>query len=83
LPPDLQRSANWLHLSKHLAYLERAHLVKKRRQGRSYVCTLRSAPFREISDWVEHYRIFWDQALRRLDEYLRASPVEKEKHHAK
>jgi DNA-binding transcriptional ArsR family regulator len=70
-------------VSKHLAYLERARLVKKRRQGRNYVCTLRPAPFREVSDWVEHYRIFWDQALHRLDEYLRASQVKNEKHLAK
>ena len=58
-------------VSKHLAYLERARLVEKRRQGRSHVCTLRPAPFKEVADWVEHYRIFWEEGFDRLEKYLR------------
>jgi DNA-binding transcriptional ArsR family regulator len=58
-------------VSKHLAYLERAHLVDKRREGRSHVCTLSPAPFKEVADWVEYYRNFWEQTLDRLGEYLR------------
>ena len=58
-------------VSKHLAYLERARLVKKRRDGRRHVCTLRPAPFKEVDDWVEHYRRFWEQSFDRLDNYLR------------
>ena len=58
-------------VSKHLAYLERAWLVTKRREGRRHVCTLSPAPFREVSGWVEHYRHFWEQGLERLGDYLR------------
>jgi DNA-binding transcriptional ArsR family regulator len=58
-------------VSKHLAYLERAHLVDKRRDGRSHVCTLSPAPFKEVADWVGYYRNFWEQTLDRLGEYLR------------
>lgn len=58
-------------VSKHLAYLERARLVEKRQEGRSHVCTLRPAPFKEVADWVEYYRNFWEQTLDRLGEYLR------------
>jgi DNA-binding transcriptional ArsR family regulator len=57
-------------VSKHLAYLERARLVQKRREGRRHVCTLSAAPFSEVAGWVEHYRRFWEQSLDRLDEYL-------------
>jgi DNA-binding transcriptional ArsR family regulator len=67
-------------VSKHLAYLERARLVQKRREGRSHVCSLRPAPFKEVSDLVEHYRIFWEQALGRLDAYLRATEAEEKGH---
>jgi DNA-binding transcriptional ArsR family regulator len=66
-------------VSKHLAYLERAGLVQKRRKGRSHVCTLRPAPFKEVSELVEHYRLFWEQALNRLGAYLRATEAEEEK----
>ncbi|MCU1242353.1 MAG: Transcriptional regulator, ArsR family [Candidatus Acidoferrum typicum] len=66
-------------VSKHLAYLERARLIEKRRQGRRHVCTLRPAPFKEVADLVEHYRIFWEQALNRLDAYLRATEAEEKR----
>jgi DNA-binding transcriptional ArsR family regulator len=58
-------------VSKHLAYLERARLVQKRREGRRHVCSLRPAPFEEVASWVGHYRRFWEQSFDRLDDYLR------------
>jgi DNA-binding transcriptional ArsR family regulator len=67
-------------VSKHLAYLERARLVEKRRKGRSHVCTLRPAPFREVSDLVEHYRKFWELSFDRLEEYLRGLEAKERKH---
>lgn len=57
-------------VSKHLAYLERARLVRKQRHGRSHVCRLRPAPFKQVADWVEHYRIFWEEGFDRLEKYL-------------
>ena len=66
-------------VSKHLAYLQRARLVDKRRAGRRHVCTLRPAPFKEVADWVEHYRNFWEQTLDRLGEYLRTMEGKEEK----
>ncbi len=67
-------------VSKHLAYLERARLVEKRREGRSHVCTLRPVPFKEVADWVEHYRSFWELSFDRLDEYLRGLNAKERKH---
>jgi DNA-binding transcriptional ArsR family regulator len=69
-------------VSKHLAYLERARLVRKRRAGRRHVCTLRPAPFREVAEWVEHYRRFWEQRFARMDNYLRELQ-EKEKRYGR
>jgi len=66
-------------VSKHLAYLQRARLVDKRRAGRRHVCTLRPAPFKEVAEWVEHYRNFWEQTLDRLGEYLRTMEGKEEK----
>ncbi len=57
-------------VSKHLAYLERAHLVEKRRHGRRHFCALTAAPFGEVSDFVEQYRRFWEERFERLDAYL-------------
>lgn len=58
-------------VSKHLACLERAKLVEKRKEGRTSICTLRAAPFKEVVDWMEAYRRFWDASLDRLDAYVR------------
>jgi DNA-binding transcriptional ArsR family regulator len=67
-------------VSKHLACLERARLVEKRRDGRSHVCRLRPVPFQEVADWVEHYQRFWEQSFDRLDEYLRGLDAKERKH---
>ena len=58
-------------VSKHIAALERAGLVAKRRQGRLHVCALRAEPFREATAWVGDYRQFWEQSLDRLEEVVR------------
>jgi DNA-binding transcriptional ArsR family regulator len=57
-------------VSKHLAYLVRARLVEKRREGRRHFCRLRPAPIRDVSTWAETYRAIWEQKLDRLDAYL-------------
>jgi hypothetical protein len=31
---------------------------------------LEAGPLREVSDWVEQYRRFWEQSFDRLDDYL-------------
>jgi len=57
-------------ISKHLAYLERARLIEKRREGRESVCTLRPEPMREVAGWVAQYRTFWEGAFDELDALL-------------
>jgi DNA-binding transcriptional ArsR family regulator len=57
-------------ISKHLAYLERARLIEKRRDGRQQVCRLNPKPMREVAAWVEQYRQYWEEALGRLDALL-------------
>lgn len=57
-------------VSKHLAYLERAQLIEKRREGREHVCHLNPIPMREVATWVEQYQRFWSDALGQLDGLL-------------
>ncbi|WP_437591373.1 ArsR/SmtB family transcription factor [Sorangium sp. So ce1000] len=59
-------------ISKHLATLERAGLIEKRRDGRQHVCQLNPAPMREVATWVEQYRQHWEHAFDRLDDLLHA-----------
>lgn len=53
-------------ISKHLAYLERANLVRTRRDGRQQIRELNPAPIREVADWTEEYRSYWEGAFSRL-----------------
>jgi DNA-binding transcriptional ArsR family regulator len=65
-------------ISKHLAYLERANLIKKHKDGRNHICALNAEPFREIDGWVNKYRDFWDGAIDRLDAFLDEIKSEKQ-----
>ena len=67
-------------VSKHLKVLERAGLITRGREAQWRPCRLRAGPLREVADWVERYRQFWDQSLDRLDDYLHELQA-KEKDH--
>jgi DNA-binding transcriptional ArsR family regulator len=67
-------------VTKHLKVLERAGLITRGRQAQWRPCRLEAKPLREVSDWVEHYRRFWDESFDRLDEYLKELQ-EREKNH--
>jgi DNA-binding transcriptional ArsR family regulator len=57
-------------VSKHLKVLERAGLISRGRVAQSRPCRLEAGRLREVADWVEQYRHFWEQSFDRLDEYL-------------
>jgi DNA-binding transcriptional ArsR family regulator len=58
-------------ISKHLKVLERAGLITRGRDAQYRPCRLEGARLKEIADWVNEYRRFWEQSFDRLDEYLR------------
>lgn len=66
-------------VSKHLKVLERAGLIVRSRDAQWRPCTLAAEPLREVSDWVETYRQFWEQSFDRLDDYLREVQVKPKK----
>ncbi|HEV7550268.1 MAG TPA: metalloregulator ArsR/SmtB family transcription factor [Candidatus Angelobacter sp.] len=57
-------------ISKHLKVLERAGLIAHGREAQWRPRRLEPTALKEVHDWVEHYRQFWEQSLDRLDEYL-------------
>ena len=58
-------------VSKHLKVLERAGLIERGREAQWRPCRLKADRLKEVADWVAEYRVFWEQRLDRLDEYLR------------
>src|SRR5213593_928399 len=67
-------------ISKHLKVLERAGLIARSRDAQWRPCRLAAGPLREVSDWVDHYRKFWEESFDRLDEYLRELKNMEKKH---
>jgi DNA-binding transcriptional ArsR family regulator len=57
-------------ISKHLKVLERAGLVTRGRDAQRRPRKLEAAPLKEVAQWMERYRRFWDQNFDRLDDYL-------------
>jgi DNA-binding transcriptional ArsR family regulator len=58
-------------ISQHLRVLRHAGLVQERREGRHRRYSLTAEPLRDVADWVDHYREFWQRRLNALDAYLK------------
>jgi DNA-binding transcriptional ArsR family regulator len=69
-------------ISKHLKVLQRAGLIDRGREAQWRPCRLAAKPLKEVADWVEQYRRFWEERLDRLDDYLKVLQ-KTEKHHGR
>jgi DNA-binding transcriptional ArsR family regulator len=58
-------------VSKHLKVLERAGLITRGREAQWRPCRIAPSALKEIDDWLEHYRRFYDESFDRLDDYLK------------
>lgn len=58
-------------VSKHLKVLEHAGLITRGRDAQFRPCRLEARPLKGAADWLEEYRVFWEQSLDRLEAYLK------------
>jgi DNA-binding transcriptional ArsR family regulator len=71
-------------VSKHLKVLEHAGLIARGREAQWRPSRLQAGPLKDVADWLERYRRFWEQSLDRLGEYLRElGAKEAEKKHGR
>ena len=73
-------------ITKHLQVLERAGLVTKTREAQWRLCTLNGDGLKDVADWMEPYRMFWEESFDRLEAYLKTvtpTPHAKGKHHGR
>jgi DNA-binding transcriptional ArsR family regulator len=61
-------------IGKHLVVLERAHLVERWRDGRVRRVRLIPAAMREVSTWLDSYRLLWEHQFDRLGAHLGEFP---------
>jgi DNA-binding transcriptional ArsR family regulator len=57
-------------ISKHLKVLERAGLISRDRDAQRRPSRLVAQPLAEASEWLDHYRQFWETSFQRLDGLL-------------
>src|SRR5213078_4924189 len=67
-------------VSKHLKVLERAGLIVRGREAQWRPCRIEPRALKEVDNWLERYRRFWEQSLDRLDDYLRELQAKEKKH---
>lgn len=73
-------------VTKHVKVLENAGLILKSREAQWRPCKLNGAALRGAADWMEQYRVFWEESFDRLDAYLKtvtAQPKAKGRSHAR
>jgi DNA-binding transcriptional ArsR family regulator len=66
-------------VSKHLKVLERAGLILRGREAQWRPCRIEPRALKEVDDWLERYRRFWEQSFDRLDDYLRELQAKEKK----
>jgi len=58
-------------VTKHLKVLENAGLITKTKEAQWRPCKLNGDAFKDVADWMEHYRVFWEESFDRLEDYLK------------
>ena len=64
-------------VTKHLKVLEKAGLITKTRDAQWRPCKLNGEKFKDVSDWMDQYRQFWEESFDRLEEYLKTVTAKK------
>ncbi len=58
-------------ITKHLKVLEHAGLVSKSKRAQWRPCKLNGEALKHAADWMEQYRMFWEESFDRLEAYLK------------
>lgn len=57
-------------VSRHLRVLEGAGLITRSREGQWRPCRLKATPLREVCEWTDAFRPFWNRDSQPLDIWL-------------
>lgn len=58
-------------INKHLALLEKAGLITRRKQGRTTYLTLNRAPLAQLQEWVDQFHPYWGADEATYENYAR------------
>lgn len=66
-------------ITKHLKVLEKAGLVTKTKEAQWRPCKINGEGLKNAADWMEQYRIFWEESFDRLEAYLKTVTTKEKK----
>ena len=61
-------------VSKHVRMLSDAGLITVEKRGRTRYCRLEATPMKDVADWLEDYRVFWEGQFDALARHLKENP---------
>jgi DNA-binding transcriptional ArsR family regulator len=64
-------------VTKHLKVLEKAGLITRTREAQWRPCQLNADAMKNAAEWMEQYRIYWEESFDRLDAYLKTVTAKK------
>jgi DNA-binding transcriptional ArsR family regulator len=64
-------------VTKHLKVLEKAGLITKSRAAQFRPCKINGEGLKDVADWMEQYRRYWEESFDRLDAYLKTVVAKK------
>src|SRR5208282_5863013 len=67
-------------ISRHLKVLERAGLIARSREAQWRPCRIEPRALKDVDDWLDRYRRFFDESFDRLDVYLKTLQAQDPKH---
>jgi DNA-binding transcriptional ArsR family regulator len=70
---DVSRPA----ISKHIKILTECGIVTIHTRGRERYCEARLQQLSEVSRWVDHFRVYWNQKLDALGDFLESQEAPK------
>ena len=65
-PHDMSLAA----VSKHVKVLEKAKLVRRRREGSFSYLSLNGGAMKSADEWLEYYAKFWEERFDALEKFL-------------
>ncbi len=57
-------------VSKHLKILEKAKMIKRRKEAQFHKFEVLLESIKDASEWMAKYRVFWDEQLDSLEKYI-------------
>lgn len=68
-------------VTKHLKVLEKANLIERSKKAQYRPCRLHPEPLKDVDEWMEQYRQFFEASFDRLDSYLNKIQTKEENDH--